>query len=412
MRFPFSVVLVVCSDCAAPPPPLGDPTSSGSTTEPMGSDESSGPMGSSSGEATTDAGGDTTTGVGATGDSGESSGTGGESPHAHLTEDLCGAQVAHPPQTTVFVASAGASGRTASTTDGETWTDVVSEPGGASEDGLDRNYLRAVAYGDGVFIAVGGGDNGYIQRSCDGVHWQTDLLETNLPDPPEAGADVVLNDIAFRNGVFVAVGNIGLRLVSTDYGTTWEPAGEGYEVHLYRIDANAERFVATGHPWDSENEAAHFTSEDGSNWSPLESSTPHLDNDLAQGNGSFIGLGPGRCARTSDGRIWEDCGIALEDGWVFDVVVQVADRFYVSYLDPSLTQDARYRSSEDGSSWTPPVVDNLPQVIGFDGERYVMGTWGQRGWADEFGNWTTSPIEAEAQLTDIVVGEVLYEPPS
>src|SRR5690606_449753 len=81
----------------------------------------------------------------------------------------------------VFVA-VGDGGRRASSTDGLAWDEIIGSGvvDTQAETG-EEDILRAVAVGDGVIVAVGGGGNDWngnamIMRSTDGVTWEEDLL--------------------------------------------------------------------------------------------------------------------------------------------------------------------------------------------------------------------------------------------
>src|SRR5206468_1832416 len=87
--------------------------------------------------------------------------------------------------------------------DGDAWTHQE-----LSESGIPR----AVAFGNGQFVAVGEGFPSLLITSPDAVTWT--LRPTPAPAP-------VLRDVVFANGRFVAVGNGGRILTSTD-GLAWE----------------------------------------------------------------------------------------------------------------------------------------------------------------------------------------------
>jgi hypothetical protein len=89
--------------------------------------------------------------------------------------------------------------------------------------GFDSDfYLRGVAYGNGLFVAVGGASTGIAQSSTDGLHWSaksnyvsgSGLVTGTITDTNWIGG------VAYGNGVFVAAGYDGYPLVSTD-GVHW-----------------------------------------------------------------------------------------------------------------------------------------------------------------------------------------------
>lgn len=85
-----------------------------------------------------------------------------------------------------FVA-VGYGGSIRTSVDGKSWT---------SRDSNIRNILRSVAYGNGLYIAVGGEGQHAMTISSDGIHWQ----------PSSSGSNAQLMDICFANGVFILVG--------------------------------------------------------------------------------------------------------------------------------------------------------------------------------------------------------------
>jgi hypothetical protein len=146
--------------------------------------------------------------------------------------------------------------------DGENWTLQQTPFGPAAGTGLN-----GIAYGGGWFVIVGGG--GVILTSPDGIHW------TARNSPTKAQ----LASVAYADGAFVAVGNLGTTIVSGNVLTTTlrEP----------RISPSGFGFVATGQPGQS---YRILTSTDLSltNWTEIGSLTNQngqvqfLDPDAAQ----------------------------------------------------------------------------------------------------------------------------------
>ncbi|MGC8905804.1 MAG: hypothetical protein ACP5OL_11985, partial [Thermus sp.] len=73
--------------------------------------------------------------------------------------------------------------------DGVTWT---------AQDSGTINFLNAVAYGNGTFVAVG--DNSTIFTSPDGVTWTAQ----------DSGTSYSLYGVTYANGTFVVVGSGGI----------------------------------------------------------------------------------------------------------------------------------------------------------------------------------------------------------
>jgi hypothetical protein len=98
----------------------------------------------------------------------------------------------------------GQSGLIVISTDAINWTFL--------DGAVDARYsLRAITFGAGRFVAVGGTHLGYAFSSVDGISWSV----TELPKLSFIPAGVV-----FGNGRFVAAGGEGMVDVSTD-GVNW-----------------------------------------------------------------------------------------------------------------------------------------------------------------------------------------------
>lgn len=111
------------------------------------------------------------------------------------------------------------------------------------------NRWQGVAYGNGVYVAVG--NNGYTSYSFDGSTWST---------PTTVGSQSWYS-VTFGNGKFVAVGNQGYTATTED-GVTWTTPAKvtGLSNRLQSVRYGNGIFVAVG--WD----AKSTISADGINW--------------------------------------------------------------------------------------------------------------------------------------------------
>lgn len=140
-----------------------------------------------------------------------------------------------------------------STDDGLTWSS-------AGVSGLGTTCV-AVAYGAGQWVASSDG----LKTSANGINWTPGTGSTFGPSGDA-------NDIAYGNGLWVAVGTDqasspygGTTIVSSTDGTNWVPAVSGGFVQFGTgIDYSPEqnRWVATG-----ETSPSILVSADGVNWS-------------------------------------------------------------------------------------------------------------------------------------------------
>ncbi len=142
-----------------------------------------------------------------------------------------------------FFAAAGAP---MTSTDGETWA--------VGTAAYAPDHLRAVAWGDGVLVAVG--DNGRVATTTAGAAWEVD------GNPVSAS----LRDVAFGEGAFVAVGAGGTVATSVDAGATWTEQVVGGGGDWSRVVHGRDGFVVGG-------AGAVHASADGIGWSLVNASS-------------------------------------------------------------------------------------------------------------------------------------------
>jgi subtilisin-like proprotein convertase family protein len=93
--------------------------------------------------------------------------------------------------------------------------------------------LFGLVYGHGIFVAVG--DLGAILISSDGITWTNQSV---------ASANVI-HGVTYGNGTFVAVGKLGLILTSPD-GVAWTQRVSGTDHFLEEVTYGNGLFVAVG----------------------------------------------------------------------------------------------------------------------------------------------------------------------
>jgi len=180
--------------------------------------------------------------------------------------------------------------------------------GWMSQNAGTPNGLSAITYGNGLFVAVGASvwsGNGYsatILTSPDSTNW---TQTTNLPATfPGANG---LSGIAYRRGLFVAVGDGGTILTSSD-GTNWVQQISGVGNSLYGIASGKDgRFVAVGESggWDGEEfPDTILTSTDGTNWTAIFHASGEWFLDVAYGDGQFVAVGESDILTSPDGINW------------------------------------------------------------------------------------------------------------
>jgi len=170
-----------------------------------------------------------------------------------------------PSGTPAFVAVGYAGRRVRSLDLGTTWTDDQTLGGG----GDDQYLLRAVTFGNGVFVAAG-----YkILTSPNGKDWQEQTNPQNQ----------WLGGLVFQNDSFVAVGGYGYSARSSD-GVAWTVTGTVGENQAARSLAfGMGLFVAAAD--NSGTLKDWYQSATGNTWTLLSSG--HATNQIAFCNGAF-----------------------------------------------------------------------------------------------------------------------------
>ena len=168
--------------------------------------------------------------------------------------------------------------------------------------------------------------------------------------------------IAYGNGLFVAVGNFG-RMVYSSNGVSWTDIDSPYVDQIMTIAYGDGKFVAG----DSNGNIAY--SSNGIDWTAV-ASNPWLNTELnayvsiraiAYGNGKFVAVGDwGKIAYSSDGgETWTEVLDSTFGG--YDEIRSVAfgnGRFVAGGLDKEYEasdyygDNHRMASSSDGISWT------------------------------------------------------------
>jgi hypothetical protein len=206
----------------------------------------------------------------------------------------------------------------------DNWTaDFLSVTNGSANNG---GGLIGVAYGNGRYVAVGQfvtDDTGMHYTSEDGVNWTW-----RNPNPFVDGMTDVY-DVAYANGLFVAVGWGGLGnpclYTSTD-GITWSSRTNGLIANFFRVIYGGGLFVAVGDGqlWQNFGVLTNrniYTSANGTNWVARLSGAPANDargiGDVAYGAGRFVAVdGAGHFHTSVSGATWFRATNNLAGGYV------------------------------------------------------------------------------------------------
>jgi hypothetical protein len=185
----------------------------------------------------------------------------------------------------MFVA-VGDAGISIMSTDGQKWA--------KSTIGL-TNDLAAIIYGDTGFVAVGEANGGadwspMIAISSDGVTWNANTIKAFQEVP---------TGIARMNGVYVIITRTG-DIWTSEEGTSWTNsyAPTHPAVALQAITSGAGRFVAVGH-------GMTLSSADGISWTSHLNVADAVLNAIAFGQNLFVAVGSGGTVlRSADGADW------------------------------------------------------------------------------------------------------------
>ncbi len=175
-----------------------------------------------------------------------------------------------------FLATGGGSGHLFASSDGVDWRPI---------DQSRNHYLSGIAYDGTNYVAIGAH---YAQYSSNGTEWSNDQDLRKW-----------LSAVASGGRVFVIVGEGGAIFVSSDHGKTWAAKTSGTVEDLKAVCYGNGRFVAVG------NSGTVLTSTDGDRWSAVNSGTSQNLNGVACGEERFVAVGRGGTVIVSkDGQNW------------------------------------------------------------------------------------------------------------
>lgn len=286
------------------------------------------------------------------------------------------------------VITAGSEGNLLGSPDTITWTNLFTT--------VTRYPLRAIAWGNGTFVAVGDGDPGTTLEPP--ISAPTVLTSTNTGltwTKRYLAPGHNIRGIAYGNGVFVAVGASGYDLdqdvnrqaiiLTSNDGITWTPRDSGTFLNLNAVTFTNGRFVAvsdynaTGDVADEG--ALILVSTDGVTWNTIRKITTtagHLRSVVAGSNGTtpaLVAVGDfGTVLRSTDnGQSWSE---------VTSGTINFAELNGIAFNNTSNTYAAIgitsevFTSTDNGATWSMrflPVDDTL--VVKMEGITYAYGSF-------------------------------------
>lgn len=226
--------------------------------------------------------------------------------------------------------------------------------------------LNGIAYGGGKYVAVG--DNGTAVSSSDLVLWTQSATGTTNH----------LEAVIFDGTRFLAVGNNGAVLTS-DNGASWAVQSSGITNQLRSVTYGSGRYVAVG------SYGTTLSSTNGTNWYKHTSDFNHFDG-VAYGGSLFVAVGEnGVIWRSSTGTNWTSA--VYETNLTLKAVSYNSAGFFVAAGESGLIL-----KSTDALSWSASNSSNRRQfeaavlhggnsiLLGPEKKAYISGngvSWGE-----------------------------------
>ncbi len=262
-----------------------------------------------------------------------------------------------------------------------------------SQVGKEGETWRALAFGNGVFAAVGtfGGRN-IMAATVDGVSWKNSSNESKYSR--------YYRGIVFGNGQFIAFGGdavtVGLAkpFVSTSGdGAQWSELKEisGKSI-IRRAAAGNGWFVGVG------DRGRRAFSKDGLEWFDVANAKP-IDTliDVCFGNGTFVGVGlHGLRMTTKNGSTWSEPQRGNEGEHLNSIVF--ADGRFVA-----VGAGATYLSWE-GEKWERKENKDAPLTCAFGKGVFVGTNWKGRLWRSTDGVAWAQVFQCENHLEAVAFG--------
>jgi len=189
---------------------------------------------------------------------------------------------------------------------------------------LPNIVLFDVAFGAGKYVAVG--QSGMIRVSTDGINWN----EQSSP----VGKTRNLRRIVYANGFFVVVGDLGTVMTSTD-GLNWYQHNSGTDRNLYSIAYGAGTFVAVGM------QGCRLTSSNGIAWTNRSDMQQNSIYDVVYGNGLFVSVGENGILKTShDNGVTWTARVSATTNTLYGISVNKFGRFVAVGIKGTIVSSA------------------------------------------------------------------------
>jgi len=224
-------------------------------------------------------------------------------------------------------------------------------------------HLKAVAYGKGLFVAVGN----QLLSSKDGRRW----ISTRVPNKRP------LNAVAHLDSIWVAVGDNAQIVYSTDCARKWSGVMARFPGHYRAITAGNGRFVVVGQTLNGR--GLINTSTDGKTWSGEQvGGAPLLS--IAYGAGRFVATDlNGSIHISTDGLNWTTLKIQRHRA--------IRAIRYLNGVFVCIGDNGKYHWSLECEEWTTEEAF-IPRDVAYGGGSYVgRSRTGRIYCANSFDSW-------------------------
>jgi hypothetical protein len=255
-----------------------------------------------------------------------------------------------------------------------TWTEVANST-------FDTSGIQDIAYADGKFVAVG--SSGKMATSPDGKTW-TPVTNSTF------GTSNGIGTIIYGGGKFVAGGSSGKMAYSSD-GVNWTAADSTFNSinydspRVHGIAYGNGKYVAVG----SQGQIA--TSSDCATWTKVTNTFTRSDDvrAIAFGNGKFVAGGDyGKMATSTDGVNWTAVENSTFDNYLYEII----------YANNKFVAGARISSmaySPDGVSWTALPSSNANEIFAWGNNKFVAMGGSNWMYSSDGVTWTSGPRFAD-----------------